>query len=621
MSTIRHALLLALILLISPWSAAGEFLPPDQAFGFSSRQNGEQLTLSWQIAPGYYLYQQRIHAYPGDDATKIPLTFTSESVIKDDKNFGKVPVFFKQAQALIKLNSSSLPAEGSTITIEYQGCAKNGLCYQTQYQDLDIAPFKKGDAPIAKASEASLIASNLPLKKKAELALNSTADIAGFLKTAGFWTTIGVFFVLGAGLSLTPCILPMVPILSGVIVGHGQQLTAIRGFSLSASYVLGMSATYAMVGVLAATLGAKGNLQIFMQNPWAISLFAAVFILLALSMFGLYTLQLPISWQNRLNNLSTHQHGGHFSGVFVMGALAALVASPCVSAPLAGALVYISSTGDTLLGATALFSLGLGMGIPLLALGAGGGKLVPRAGVWMNQVKIFFGVVLIGVAIWLLSRIISGPISLLLWASLLIFYGIYTGALDAAEPGTARLRKATSFSILLYGCILLVGAAAGGSNPLSPIHLSSTPETDNQQGTGSPSALSFQRISSGAELDQALTLARQSGKPVMLDFYADWCTACIDMEEGVFSEASVNSALSPYQLLQVDITDNTEDHRTLMDKFGLYGPPSVLFFAANSRELAGVRIQGELDKTEFLEHLKRVEREARYCTSKNSTVC
>lgn len=607
--------ILTLILLFSPWAMAGNFLPTDQAFAFSSQQNDGKLRISWHIEHGYYLYKDRTHVYPGEENEKeVAISFLTDSVIKDDKNFGEVPVFFDNASATVDLNALASSENSRIITVEYQGCAKSGLCYQPQYVELNIAPFTPDKTAAAITAAKTISPADIKITETNEL--SSTDDIANFLKTAGFWTTVGVFFILGAGLSLTPCILPMVPILSGVIVGHGKQLTALRGLSLSGSYVLGMSATYATVGVLAATLGAKGNLQIYMQNPWAISAFAFVFVVLALSMFGAYTLQLPISWQNRLNNISTHQHSGNYGGVFAMGALAALVASPCVSAPLAGALVYISSTGDSMLGASALFSLGLGMGIPLLALGAGGGKLIPKAGMWMNQVKTVFGVVLLGVAIWLLSRIVAGQITLLLWAGLLIFYGIYTGALDAAEPGIARLRKATSFSLLLYGCILLVGAATGGSDPFAPITLSATTSTTttNPNGDNSSSALGFRRISSGSELDQALAQASSDGKPVMLDFYANWCTACIDMEESVFSEASVNTALSPYQLLQVDITDNTDEHRALMDRFGLYGPPSVLFFSPNSKELAGVRIQGELSETEFLEHLKNVKKTAALCT-------
>jgi thiol:disulfide interchange protein DsbD len=611
--------LLVLIASSSGLAVAADFLPPEQAFIFQAKQDKSHINLSWQIEPGYYLYKQRIYAYPGSDSEQLlPVQFSTASKLKNDRNFGEVAVFYTQAKAIVDLTalyaskqfSNESNNKAGTLTIEYQGCSSSGLCYQPQFAELAVQPSLATARPAPFREKSS--AKNTDINS-----LSSIDDISAFLKTSGFWSTLAVFFLLGAGLSLTPCILPMVPILSGVIVGQNKQLSAMRGFSLSGSYVLGMSASYAVVGVLAASLGAKGNLQIYMQNPWAISIFAAIFVLLALSMFGLYTLQLPVSWQNRLNNISAHRRGGQYGAVFVMGSLAALVASPCVSAPLAGALVYISTTGDKLLGAAALFFLGLGMGLPLLALGAGGGKLLPRAGIWMNQVKTFFGVVLLGVSIWLLARIIPAQITLLLWAGLLIFYAIYTGALDAAEAGFARLRKAASFCILLYGCVLLLGAISAGENPLAPIPLGSVSPAQSED----KAASSFQPISSRSELQQALAQASNKGKLVMLDFYADWCTACIDMERKVFNTAKVRDALQPFQLLQIDITANSAEHRALMDQFGLYGPPSMLFFNQASQELASSRVQGELNSTAFIEHLERVKKQTTVCRDHSVSTC
>ncbi|HEY9032522.1 MAG TPA: protein-disulfide reductase DsbD, partial [Pseudomonadales bacterium] len=363
--TVIRTVWLMLVMVISWPAVAGDFLPPDQAFALTVQDS----KLHWQIADGYYLYRDRIHVVyqAGDRQQEVPLVFHSQSQLKQDKNFGEVAVFYQQLQASLDLASlaGELPA---SLQLEYQGCSANGLCYQPQIHDIPLA--------------ADMNAQTLPVAEDKPLMqdLQSTEGISRFLADAGLLTTVLVFLLLGIGLSLTPCILPMVPILSGIIVGQGEQLTVRRGLLLSSSYVLGMAVSYAAAGVLAATFGASGNLQMAMQNRWVLLCFALVFVALSLSMFGLYTLALPSRLQNALHRLSGRQQGGHDVSVLVMGALSALVVSPCVSAPLAGALVFISSTGDKLVGASALFMLAIGMGLPLIAIGAGGGKLVPRAG-------------------------------------------------------------------------------------------------------------------------------------------------------------------------------------------------------------------------------------------------
>jgi thiol:disulfide interchange protein DsbD len=597
MSVTRFFSFLAGIFLLSRLVFAGEFLPPDQAFRFESQQQQSELQLRWEIEHGYYLYKERIHLYSseGEEAAELPFQFSSESQIKEDRNFGKVAVFFDKASLMVDLAALDEVTSGrvKSLWIEYQGCSKDGLCYQPQIKEITLQPF----AVAAAASPAPSAAEGVNLDE-----LDNTTSISGFLAKADLLTTLGVFFLLGLGLSLTPCILPMIPILSGIIVGQGKELTTRQGIVLSSSYVLGMAVTYALAGMAAATFGAKGNLQLYMQQPWVVVLFALVFVALSLSMFGFYNLALPSRLQNSLYNLSNKQKGGQASGVFVMGALSALVVSPCVSAPLAGALMYISSTGDKLIGGSALFVLAIGLGMPLIAIGAGGGKLVPRAGVWMNQVKEFFGVVLLGVAIWLLSRVIPAAVSLLLWAALLIGYAIHAGALEPAGEGHQRMKKALAFMLLFYGCILFAGSFLGGKGPLQPIVL---PQVSGagERGAAQQEGLSFQRVQNLAELNAAIAVAHQQNRPVMLDFYADWCTACIDMEKNVFNRKPVHELLSGYTLLQIDLTKNSPEHQALLDSFGLFGPPSILFFDAAGKEIAGKRIQGELDAEDFSLHV------------------
>lgn len=585
---------------------SGEFLHPDAAFQFESSQDKGSLQAKWQIEHGYYLYQNRITAFyeAGEESVEIPIIFTSKSVIKNDKNFGEVDVFFDQASIMLELDKVAGIQSINTVFIEYQGCSKEGLCYQPQLKQIDITPVVSKistSTPTSLNKEEAVVVKQKKNESINLEDLNSTDSISKFLANADFITTIGIFFLLGLGLSLTPCILPMIPILSGIIVGRGESLTTRHGIFLSSSYVLGMAVTYSLAGIAAATFGAKGNIQLYMQNPWVLTVFSLVFVALAMAMFGLYNLALPSRLQNALYNLSNKQQGGHATGVFIMGALSALVVSPCVSAPLAGALVYISSTGDKLIGGSALFVLAIGLGMPLIAIGAGGGKLIPKAGAWMNNIKEFFGVILLAVAIWLISRVLPNYITLLLWALLFIFYAIHTGALEPVQGSIGRMKKAASFTMLFYGCVLFVGAFTGGTSPLQPLvfnHTSTGSVEKNAEG------LVFSHISNSDELQTAIKAANAQGKPVMLDFYADWCTACIDMEEHVFNENTVRLALDGYKLLQIDLSSNSPDNQKVLDKFGLFGPPSILFFDTKGTEIKGQRIQGELSAESFVAHIK-----------------
>jgi thiol:disulfide interchange protein DsbD len=410
---------------------------------------------------------------------------------------------------------------------------------------------------------------------------------------------IPAFFGFGLLLAFTPCVFPMVPILSGLIAGQGASLTRRRAILLSLTYVLAMAATYTVAGVLAALLG--HNIQAWFQNPWAIGVFSGLFVLLALSMFGLYELQLPSHLQNRLVDWSNRQRGGHHAGVAVMGLLSALIVSPCVAPPLIGALTFIAVTGDVALGAAALFALSLGMGAPLLAIGASAGHWLPRAGHWMERVKAVFGVLLLGVALWLLERILPPTLAMVLWATLLIVTASYMGALQPVAHGAPAWRtlvKGLGLVLLIYGILLLVGVAAGGRDPWQPLRgigLMANAATEAP-------APAFRRVKTAAEVDQAVRAA--GGRPVVLDFYADWCASCRELERDTFTDPEVRAALARMVTLRADVTAHDDADQALLKRFGVVGPPAILFFGPDGRERPEQRVVGFVDAARFDEHLR-----------------
>ena len=431
--------------------------------------------------------------------------------------------------------------------------------------------------------------------------------LAALLSGGSALTALGLFFLAGVGLAFTPCVLPMVPILSSIVVGQGGDTSRRRAFVLSLAYVLGMALTYAALGTVVGLFGGEFNLQARLQSPPVLVASATVFVLLALSMFGLYELQLPSFLLQRLNSVSARQQGGRLGSVAVMGALSALIVSPCVSAPLVGALLYLSSTGDAVLGGLALLSLGLGMGVPLLAVGVGGAGLLPRAGAWMDRVKAVFGFLLLGVAVWLLERLLPGPLTLLLWAALAIGAGVFLGVFDRREDrgGFARLAQAAGVLLLVWGVLLSVGAASGASDPLRPLGRLAEARAAGEPGAASGHA-AFVDVRGMPQVRAAIAAAAQAGKPVLLDLYADWCIACKVMERDVFPVAEVQASMSRFTLLRVDVTANDELDREVLAEYGLFGPPSMLFFDATGRERTEFRVQGERDAAEFAAHLQRV---------------
>jgi thioredoxin:protein disulfide reductase len=433
--------------------------------------------------------------------------------------------------------------------------------------------------------------------------LSEQDQITQSLKKDSLWVTLVSFFGFGLLLSLTPCVFPMIPILSGIIVGKGHKLNTTRAFLLSLSYVVASAFTYTIFGVLAALFGS--NLQAVFQEPWIIALFSGIFVLLALSMFGFYSLELPDFIRAKLHNSSEKHRDGSMWGAAIMGALSSLIVGPCVAAPLAGALIYIGQTGDVALGGSALFVMGMGMGVPLLIMGASAGKLLPKAGTWLNATNTVFGVLMLAVAVWMLSRILLPEITMLLWALLLILPAIYLNAVDSLpehSSGWRKLWKGLGIIMLAYGLLLLIGFSIGNSNPLKPLQgFGITAAKANDEG------LRFERVASLTELEHRITLANANNQPVMLDFYADWCISCKEMEAYTFTDAKVKQALTGFVILQADVTKQSEEDKALLTKFNLIGPPAILFFDGNQQEKQALRVIGYQDALTFIKTLKQVK--------------
>lgn len=576
--------------------ADDEFLEPDAAFVFSSDPEGsDHLQLRWDIAPDYYLYRERMKfaVVEGDLALGEPSFPTGE--IKEDEFFGRMEVYHDTLQVQLPITSGR---EGR-VAVTYQGCAEAGICYppQTKTVALNLTSGVGAAAPTAAAASAT----SAPISEQDRIAQR--------LAEGSVLLIIASFFGFGLLLAFTPCVFPMIPILSSIIVGQGEKITTRRAFVLSLTYVLAMAVTYTAAGVVAGMFGE--NLQAAFQNPWILGSFAAVFVLLSLSMFGFYDLQMPQSVQSRLTEFSNRQAGGTLFGVAIMGFLSALIVGPCVAAPLAGALIYIGQSGDPLLGGLALFALSLGMGTPLVMIGTGAGKLLPKAGGWMNTVKGVFGVLLLAVAIWMLERILPPAVTLALWAVLLIVSSIYLGALDSLAPdatGWHRFWKGTGLAMLVYGVLLLVGAAAGGQDMLQPLRgLTLAQATPGQAVAAAPHA-QFRKVANSAELDAALQEASAKGQGALLDFYADWCVDCKKLEKYTFSHPEVQQALSDTLLLQADVTANNGDDKALLKRFGLIGPPGIVFFDPSGDELRRYRLVGYLSPEEFMGHLTQLPR-------------
>ena len=587
-------------------AAEDEFLDPEIAFKFTHETKRDAITLSWDIAPGYYLYRDRFKLTPQSEALAARFEGMPVGEMKDDPEFGRVEIYRDRVSFNAVINVSSPDAlDAQQLTVTYQGCAEDGICYPPIKKTIDVALTASNSQGSGNAQAFGTKSVAAPEVSTEPLVL-SADSLASQLEGQGLATTVAIFFGFGLLLSFTPCVFPMIPILSGIIVGQKAPVSTAGAFRLSLTYVLAMAATYALVGVVAGLFG--HNLQASFQQPQWIIGFSIIFVLLALSMFGFYNLELPHAWQTKLDQLSRSQSGGSYMGVAVMGVLSAIIVGPCVAPPFAAALLYLSHQGSPLIGGVALFAMALGMGALLLVIGTAAGRIVPRSGAWMDSVKHFFGVVLLGVAIWFMSRILPAPVVIAAWAALSIISAVYLGVLepislsrDHADGTTGKgwkyLQKGIGAFALVYGIILLIGATLGASDPTKPLAPLVAGPVRHQE------ALEFITIKSSTDLDRAVAMAEQNGKRVMLDFYADWCIECKHLENNTFADPSVRSALNNVLLLRADVTANDEQDQALLKRFELFGPPAVLFFDQHGREDRAFRVLGFLGPEKFLAHL------------------
>jgi len=591
------------------------FLPPDKAYQVVPEVlNGNRIQLDFKVAEGTYLYEDKLQVSIEGEGVKVgrlelPKPKIKPDTIRPDGTIGDVPVFVHDFQVGVPLVREKGEALEAKLTVKYQGCAEAGICYPPQKKVFDLAlPATSvvGGGTTAAAPAETTGAAPSAGEEAPEIEQSEQDRIAGMLRSGSTWLVVFSFFGLGLLLSFTPCVFPMIPILSGIIAGQGNRVTTRRAFSLSVVFVLAMAVTYTIAGVLAGLFGA--NLQAAFQDPWILSFFALVFVLLALSMFGFYDLQLPASWQSKLSEISNRQQGGQTTGVAMMGLLSALIVGPCVAPPLAGALIFIGQTGDWQLGGLALFAMSLGMGAPLIIIGTSAGKLLPRAGGWMDAVKAVFGVVMLGLAITMLERFLPEVVIMALWGVLLVVSSVYMGALrqlPADASGWSKLWKGLGVVVLVYGILFLVGVAANGRDTLQPLR-GILPAGMS----GGPAAVTdhvaFKRIKSVEDLDREVAAAKAAGKPVMLDFYADWCIYCKTLEKNVFPDPRVRAYLDQFVLLQADVTEQDEQDLALQRRFEVPAPPALIFWNSRGEELRPLRIMGDIGAAELADHLARV---------------
>ncbi len=573
-------------------SSDDDFLPPDEAFKLNiEADSSDSLNVIFKIVPGYYLYKERIKFVIKDtNQGSISTVDLPAGEIKDDPYFGKQKVYHHDFVAKINLNNST---KEIVIDASYQGCSEKGLCYAPQHKTFNLS------------------LNNITLGGNTSTASGASSNddqATTLLKSDKLWLIVAGFFGFGLLLALTPCVLPMIPILSGIIVGdkkvHHHATSRLHAFNLSLAYVLGIALSYTLAGIAA---GLSGQLlSNALQSPWVLGATALIFVILSFSMFGFYELRLPHKIENHMVNTANRLKGGQFLGVFIMGVISALIVSPCVAAPLAGALLYISQTHDVVLGGVALFALSIGMSVPLLLIGASAGHVLPKAGPWMTAVRNFFGVLMLAVAIYIVSPVIPTSLQLVLWAALLIIPAIYLHALDNLPINSAtgkshpwmRFWKGIGIILLILGIALLVGAVSGAKSPLQPLSGLRYATAESEI------TLPFKRVKNTAELDAQINAA--TGKIVMLYFYADWCVSCKEMEQSTFSDPSVQKSLKDAVLLQANVTDNTAKDLALLKRFNLFGPPAIIFFNRSGQEIKPIKVIGYEDATKFLAIVNQV---------------
>ncbi len=659
LSSIRAALasfvFLLTLLPFMPARAADDFLDPDQAFVLTVRVlDAKRLELGYKVAPGYYLYRERFK-FSSPDAKLGEPQIPPGKKHYDTALEQNVETYHDSVIVVLPIASAG---KAFTLNATHQGCADKGLCYPPQPRtvavtlkafgadadsakivaDADAAPAIGAVAPVtgqapggmsvapnklpdplrsvtfgagvASAAQVDRAAVAGPLTTLAPVPAAASAppaakeddsQLASALRGGRLALIVPLFFVAGLLLSLTPCVLPMVPILSSIIVGQGESVTRWRGFTLALAYALGMALLYTALGVAAGLLGE--GLAAWLQKPWVLASFAALLVLLSLSMFGLYELQLPSALRDGLSSRGDRMRGGQFAGVFAMGGISALVVSPCVAAPLAAALLHISQTGDAVLGGLALFVLAMGMSVPLLLVGASAGALLPRAGAWMEQVKHVFGLLLIAVAVYTVQPVLPALVAMACWGVLLIVGGASLGAFEPVAAGAhanvARVVKGLGLVLALLGVLQFVGIASGGRDPAQPLARLAQARAGSDDGGkvfAADAGPHFDRVTSVTDLDQRL---RSAGRPVMLDFYADWCVSCKEMEAQTFVDPAVRAKLDKAVLLRADVTANSDDDRALLKRFHLFGPPGIILFDAQGHELESARVVGFQDAPRF----------------------
>jgi thiol:disulfide interchange protein DsbD len=572
-----------------------DFLPPDEAFRFGpGMERPDTVSLTWIIAEHYYLYKHRIQVSTDTPGVQLGELQLPKGKSKHDEYFGETEVYYEVLEASLPIARPAGSGGTLNLNVTYQGCADEGLCYNpiTKNVSLELPPSDTATTLPAAAPKSSTSSSVAPIAEQDRL--------AALIRDGNLLAVLGTFFAIGVLLSFTPCVLPMIPILSGIIVGQGGTVTPARGFSLAFTYVQGMALTYAAAGA-AFVLAFKQAPQAFFQQPWIIILFCLLFVALALAMFGAYTLQLPSALQTRLTDVSNQQKSGTYIGTFIMGALSALVVTACVAPAIIAALSVISQTGQIARGAGALYATGLGMGVPLLIVGASAGSLLPRVGPWMDTVKSLFGVLFLAVAVYLLTPLLPDAVVMLLWSLLAVLSGFWIFSLKARDgsPAAAPLR-ALGLVAVVYGILLLVGTASGSKDPLQPLDRLSA----GGGGGAQEHALAFQRIKTVADLERAVASATAAGKPVMLDFYADWCVSCKEMEKFTFPDPGVQAALANAVLLQADVTANDDADKALMTRFEIYGPPTIAFYGADGVERKDFRLVGFVSAAKFRDHVQ-----------------
>ncbi|WP_289169203.1 protein-disulfide reductase DsbD [uncultured Pseudoalteromonas sp.] len=569
------------------------FLPVDQAFVFDFDQQGSTLFVGWDIAPDYYLYKKKIEIIAKGANIKVGDAGAGEII--EDEFFGKTEVFFNSVSVISKLSNVT---EGAVVKVRYQGCAKAGLCYPPEVISipLSVIASEQAQGNNSSADAADTLNALTPSVDSTRSQSNTTTQDLSFterLASQSLVTNLLIFFAVGVGLAFTPCVFPMFPILSSLIAGQ-QNLSTKKAFALSFVYIQGMALTYAALGLVVAALG--GQVQGYLQHPYVLISFSLLFVLLAMSMFGWYEIKLPSAMMSKLTQVSNNQKGGNYLGVFLMGVLSGLIASPCTTAPLSAALLFVAQSGDYLVGGLTLYVLSLGMGLPLLLLGTSGGKLLPKAGGWMEQVKTLFGFIMLVVPLILLERIISADIILLMAGILALATAVYLHYWQSAQP-QSKLKTALWFSATF---LVLTGFTLA-KNVIWP---------QQQVEQVSQQSNEFKQVANLTELKNAVAEANRQGKMVMVDLYADWCVACKEFEHYTFPDAKVQSEFSHYQLIQIDLTQSDDTTIELMEEFTVFGLPSILFFNTQGQELSSERVTGFLNADDFATHLAAVRASA-----------